>query len=493
MPKQRKKRDSFFNSRGDANPTLFLIGAIILGLVLSGLFYKFPKTAQTPDTTSTTESAGVCCDTGDKEKCTTVPNKTVTYNDPEKGSQEYGLLKSNVNLTESVLHLKNSGQTSPDGHPIIISTADAYNKVFHAGTKCGQEAVWNGDSDCTPIPKGELIYICKENCSEYAGDPKTSKTFGEAGTGKLADLTKICNAEGMGYATRDGKPERVNGNYLTVYCYGNPKTIYDVYFRKSDEQTSGIPDFIKNCSAASSITPTTAAQKPKQEIVVPTQIPDKPNLQLGWFWIKTATQAAGTSSWVSPFCKPAIYLYPEKKTDATVVVKPQGKMTLTIPQYPQEGWNVTAYPDGQITYQNASYNYLYYEAELPDEKIQKPQTGFVVEYNTIKTFLPGLLGKLGLNNSEKDEFTQYWAHVLPNSPYYFIGIIPQKELDSLSPILVQPQPQTTIRVTLYFQALDTKVTVAEPTIQTPQRRGFTVVEWGGIFKRDTKHPFSCFM
>jgi|LSQX01.1.fsa_nt_gb hypothetical protein len=45
--------------------------------------------------------------------------------------------------------------------------------------------------------------------------------------------------------------------------------------------------------------------------------------------------------------KPVIYLYPEEKTDVSVKLDYNGELFVTYPNY-NNGWNVTAYPDGTI-------------------------------------------------------------------------------------------------------------------------------------------------
>ncbi|MBI4130834.1 hypothetical protein HY468_05950, partial [Candidatus Roizmanbacteria bacterium] len=46
--------------------------------------------------------------------------------------------------------------------------------------------------------------------------------------------------------------------------------------------------------------------------------------------------------WWTPACKPALYLYPEKETQLSVKVLPQGHLTESIPPHGVNGWNVTA-------------------------------------------------------------------------------------------------------------------------------------------------------
>jgi hypothetical protein len=80
---------------------------------------------------------------------------------------------------------------------------------------------------------------------------------------------------------------------------------------------------------------------------------------------------------------------------------------------------------------------------------------------------------------------------LRKSDYYFIGIIPQEQLNENEPLIITPTENTMIRVRLYFEALERPKLVEQPILQTPTRSGFTVVDWGGMVKQDTNHPFTC--
>ena len=44
--------------------------------------------------------------------------------------------------------------------------------------------------------------------------------------------------------------------------------------------------------------------------------------------------------------KPVLYLYPEKETEVNVRLDYDGELTCTYPAYGEEGWTVTAAPDG---------------------------------------------------------------------------------------------------------------------------------------------------
>jgi len=98
-----------------------------------------------------------------------------------------------------------------------------------------------------------------------------------------------------------------------------------------------------------------------------------------------------------------------------------------------------------------------------------------------------------IDAKETKEFKEYWTKALPKSAYYFIGVVPQDNLNIIEPLTISPKQDMTIRVSLYFEALKNPRAVTQPIIVTPTRNGFTVVEWGGMVKQDKDHPFTCNM
>ena len=63
------------------------------------------------------------------------------------------------------------------------------------------------------------------------------------------------------------------------------------------------------------------------------------------------------------FEKPVLYLYPSDTINVTVKLELLGKLTCTYPTY-DNGWTVTAAPDGTLTDEKRqTYNYLYWEGE----------------------------------------------------------------------------------------------------------------------------------
>ena len=225
---------------------------------------------------------------------------------------------------------------------------------------------------------------------------------------------------------------------------------------------------------------------------------DKRQLQLEYFFpLSTPVE----TSWYYPNCKPAIYLYPTQTTQVNVKVTTKGILAYTDPIYnPETGWNVTASPGGLLTTNQlpvTSYPYLYYESKIPDKLVKKPTQGFIVTYNDLPQLYDQILPKLGLIDKEAKEFKDYWTKALHFSSYYFVGIIPQSDVDQMEPLTINPKPQTEIRVRTFFQALSESEALALipqislPTLITPTRSGFTLVEWGGMVKNDKDHPFTC--
>jgi len=174
--------------------------------------------------------------------------------------------------------------------------------------------------------------------------------------------------------------------------------------------------------------------------------------------------------------KPVIYLYPEEKTDVTVKLFLDGKLTCTYPTY-HNGWTVTAEPDGTLTDANGQfYNYLYWEGET---NAQWDMTeGFCVKGEDTAAFLEDALAQLGLTRREANEFIVYWLPLMEQNPYNIIAFQTDAYTDAAQ-LEVNPAPDTLIRVFMTWAASDTPIKLPEQELSAPARTGFTVVEWGG--------------
>jgi hypothetical protein len=185
---------------------------------------------------------------------------------------------------------------------------------------------------------------------------------------------------------------------------------------------------------------------------------------------------------VAEMGKPVIYLYPTKTTDVSVKVNPTGGFIKTEPAY-SNGWKVQAEPNGNLyNYQDQkNYPYLFWEGYALN--YQMSNEGFVVAKKDVNNFLREKLAIQGLNEKEINDFVEFWLARMQSDPYYFVTFVPQAEFDKMAPLTVSPRPDTVIRVFMDFKALEKPIQVKEQKFSTPQRTGFTVVEWGGELQK----------
>ena len=176
--------------------------------------------------------------------------------------------------------------------------------------------------------------------------------------------------------------------------------------------------------------------------------------------------------------KPIIYLYPEEQTEITVKLGKPENVTCSYPKY-DDGWTVTANPDGTLIDKdtNRKLYSLYWEGDyttpIPMDE------GFVVKGEDSSKFLEEKLAILGLNEREAEEFIVYWLPVLEKNEYNYIRFASVEEINESMPLEFSTQPDTVIRVLMQFKEVDKDYKVKEQVLETPERKGFVVVEWGG--------------
>lgn len=431
MKELRKKFRTFKTSRGGIEILILVI--VIIGSFLMVGGFNFTK-KNGVSTSPAPLASYLCCDSGDGDSCKVNNTTKFMWKGTNPQPEEYALIKSAIALSEGTGHIAQApapDDKTPNGERIFLNTT---SQTYPNGYP-GQESTCPSGTDfvfglkgCIGIPNDEIIYVCKDNCA--------------------------------------------------VPGFGKAK--FDAYFRIKD---GAIPDVIKNCSKPTS----SAGGGGEQEIVIP-KTETKKTLQLKAFKI---IEKPASTSWLSPYCKPAVYLYPEKTSYISVKLNPVGPITYSDPLYEKTGWGVIADPTGIILYNDKSYDYLYYETQIPDGKIKRPKDGYVVETKNLSSFFEKILPSLDLNDKETKQFSDYWLKALPKSPFYFVGVVSKADLDLISPLSINPNPKNIIRVTLYFEPLDQKITASPPVVSKIERNGFTVVEWGGIFKKDKNHDFSC--
>lgn len=178
--------------------------------------------------------------------------------------------------------------------------------------------------------------------------------------------------------------------------------------------------------------------------------------------------------------KPIIYLYPEQEMAVNVsfAAHDAAALTHTYPEYPEDGWQVVASPDGTLTdpATGRSYYALYWEG-VKNDHIQF-STGFVVAGRETAAFLEEKLEILGLTAREANEFIIYWLPLLEPNAYNFIHFS-TAQWSRAVPLAVTPQPDTWIRFLMIYAPLKAPFDILPQELVSPERRGFVLVEWGG--------------
>lgn len=176
--------------------------------------------------------------------------------------------------------------------------------------------------------------------------------------------------------------------------------------------------------------------------------------------------------------KPVVYLYPTTQT--LVNVKVGADVTVSEPLYTVGGWkNVLARPDGQLTYQGKVYDSLFWEGQ-GSGSYPGITSGTVVKRIDAAATIRRQLAEQGLNAKETNDFMAFWESKIPNKPYIRLTWLNTEQMNALAPLRVNPKPNTVIRVFLDMDSFDAPISLPVQKLTKVERKGFTVVEWGGL-------------
>ncbi|MBI3237793.1 MAG: hypothetical protein HYZ43_02935 [Flavobacteriia bacterium] len=181
--------------------------------------------------------------------------------------------------------------------------------------------------------------------------------------------------------------------------------------------------------------------------------------------------------------KPVIYLYPEVTQTVDVTLKPVGELQFTYPAY-ENGWKITATPDGKLVHNGKSYPYLFWDAAMNrDLSSVDLSQGFIVEQQNTIAFLEEQLNTFGFTAQERADFITYWGPRLVSEKRAFIQFVWGDATDQFGELNISPQPDHVNRVYIQWKSLKDGETIPQPApqvIPTLDRSGFDVLEWGGV-------------
>lgn len=177
--------------------------------------------------------------------------------------------------------------------------------------------------------------------------------------------------------------------------------------------------------------------------------------------------------------KPVIYLYPEQETDVHVELElTEADLSTTYPKY-NNGWDVTAYPDGKLINKadGTHHKYLFWDAVNCRTRFDFSK-GFCVAGSDTESFLKEKLTYMGLTEDEMNEFIVYWLPLMEHNKYNLISFQSQAYTNSAK-LNITPTPDSMLRVFMTYVPLEEAIDIEPQQLNTFERKGFTVVEWGG--------------
>ncbi len=180
--------------------------------------------------------------------------------------------------------------------------------------------------------------------------------------------------------------------------------------------------------------------------------------------------------------KPIIYIYPKEDMDLVIELGNSDNLLYTYPKY-KNNWNVRVSSNGNIYDYDTNRNYygLYWEG-IDNYKLNMNE-GFVVKGKDTVKFLEEKLSILGLNEYEINEFIIYWIDKLENNKYNFISFRDIEKINKSMPLKFSKEPDTLIRVMMDYKHLDDYIEVKEQQLNKVERKGYTIVEWGGTIHK----------
>ena len=114
------------------------------------------------------------------------------------------------------------------------------------------------------------------------------------------------------------------------------------------------------------------------------------------------------------------------------------------------------------------------------------EDGFCVTGSDTAEFLKDVLSKIGLTDKEANEFIVYWLPRMQDNAYNLIsfkGVDTDDEYNSDFALKVTDEEgneaESVLRVMMVWKALDENIDITPQEFEGFERKGLTVVEWGG--------------
>lgn len=179
--------------------------------------------------------------------------------------------------------------------------------------------------------------------------------------------------------------------------------------------------------------------------------------------------------------KPVIYVYPEARTRVRVEVDIDGEFVAVYPAMRDGGWTVMAEPSGDLVDEATGrrHRYLFWDGLSGAFDGIDDSRAHLVKGEDAAGFLEEACERFAFNNYECGDFMTYWLPELRKNKFNVVEFVEERRYEKVARMTVVPRADTVVRAFMLFRGSDVPVAVGEPELPRRERRGFTVVEWGG--------------
>ena len=87
---------------------------------------------------------------------------------------------------------------------------------------------------------------------------------------------------------------------------------------------------------------------------------------------------------------------------------------------------------------------------------------------------------LGFTEREANEFIMFWLPILEQNEQSIVYFEQTLERNENCPLYFSTTPDSMLRVTIHIKKVDGYVDINEQQLYSFERKGFCVVEWGGV-------------
>ena len=179
--------------------------------------------------------------------------------------------------------------------------------------------------------------------------------------------------------------------------------------------------------------------------------------------------------------KPILYLYPDKDMNVSIKLENENSIITSYPKY-DNGWNVFVSKNGIITLNNKNYYALYWD-EYNNNSVDFSE-GFYVTKDDAINFLEEKLDIIGLNYKEANEFIMYWLPILESNKQSLVYFELTDERQNNNKLIISPEPDSVLRINMHIKKINKKIDIKEQKLNSFNRIGFSVVEWGGTIHKE---------